>query len=86
MAACPGAGVEPKVEVIEMSTDWEALTSNGLCLAVAADGCAMDAAYSRKERLNDERRGAQGVSRCNNRNAGIRIEPSRFELGIGFPP
>jgi len=23
------------------------------CLAVAADGCAMNAAYSRKERLND---------------------------------
>jgi hypothetical protein len=42
MTACPGTGVELKVEVSETPTDPEALTA---CLAVAPYRCARNAAY-----------------------------------------
>jgi hypothetical protein len=41
--------------------------------------------YYKTERLSDERRSPCGAPRCNNRNASVGIEPSRVELGIGFP-
>ena len=86
----PRADVEPKVEVSETPTGPEALISNGR-LAVAAEGCAWEAAYHKEERLSGERRSPLGAvplqqpNGCNNRIISVGIEPSRFELGIGFP-
>jgi len=77
-------------EAMALATGPEALISNGR-LAVAAEGCAWEAAYHKEERLSGERRSPRGAvpsqqpSGCNNHSISIGIEPLRFELGIGFP-
>ena len=87
MGACRRAGVEPNVEVIETRP---ARKRSGR-LAVAAEGCALEAAYHKEERLSGKRRSPRGAvplqqpNGCNSRTISVGIEPSRFELGIGFP-
>ena len=89
VGTCRRAGVEPNVEVIETRPARKRSFQNGR-LAVAAEGCAWDAAYNKEERLSGERlpRGAVPLHQpngCNNRSISVGIEPSRFELRIGFP-
>lgn len=90
MGACRRAGVEPNVEVIE-TRPAQKRSFQLVRLAVAAEGCAWEAAYHKEERLSGERRSPRGAvplqqpNGCNNGSISVGIEPSRFELGIGFP-
>ena len=87
---CATRGVEPNVEVIE-TRPVRKRSFQMVRLTVAAEGCAWETAYHKEERLSGERRSLRGAvplqqpNGCNNRSTSLGIEPSRFELGIGFP-